>query len=100
MVFWGGEPGHLYFGDIRVFIAMNRFKTASGSEEAFEKLRRDRDRYLDGVPGFKSIISFVVLRMQVISYMPHIVNGLQSKISKIGTTSKAFQQAHEGSGDR
>ena len=37
-----------------MFIAMNRFKIAPGFEEGFEKVWRERDSYLDEVPGFKS----------------------------------------------
>ncbi len=36
-----------------MFIAMNRFRIAPGAEDAFEKLWRDRDSQLDGVPGFR-----------------------------------------------
>ncbi|MEM9209151.1 MAG: antibiotic biosynthesis monooxygenase [Pseudomonadota bacterium] len=37
-----------------MFIAMNRFKIAPGFEEGFEKVWRERDSYLNQVPGFKS----------------------------------------------
>ena len=37
-----------------MFIAMNRFKIAPGFEEGFEQVWRERDSYLDQVPGFKS----------------------------------------------
>lgn len=36
-----------------MFIAMNRFKIALGAEEGFEKVWRERESYLDQVPGFK-----------------------------------------------
>ena len=35
-----------------MYIAMNRFKIARGSEEAFEAIWRNRDRRLTDVPGF------------------------------------------------
>ena len=35
-----------------MYIAMNRFKVAKGSEEAFEAIWRIRDRRLKDVPGF------------------------------------------------
>jgi heme-degrading monooxygenase HmoA len=35
-----------------MYIAMNRFRIARGSEDAFEALWRNRDRRLDDVPGF------------------------------------------------
>ncbi len=36
-----------------MFIAMNRFRIAPGSEEVFEKLWRERESHLDDVPGFR-----------------------------------------------
>jgi heme-degrading monooxygenase HmoA len=35
-----------------MYIAMNRFKIARGSEEAFEAIWRNRDSRLKDVPGF------------------------------------------------
>jgi heme-degrading monooxygenase HmoA len=35
-----------------MYIAMNRFKVAKGSEEKFEAIWRNRDRRLSEVPGF------------------------------------------------
>ena len=37
-----------------MFIAMNRFRIAPGFEEGFETVWRERDTYLQTVPGFKS----------------------------------------------
>lgn len=42
-----------------MYIAMNRFKVAKGSEEAFVFLWRNRDRRLADVPGF---VQFHLLR--------------------------------------
>lgn len=36
-----------------MFIAMNRFRISLGSEKVFEDLWRQRDSYLDEVPGFQ-----------------------------------------------
>ena len=36
-----------------MFIAMNRFRIAKGREDVFENLWRERDSYLDDVPGFR-----------------------------------------------
>ena len=36
-----------------MYVAMNRFRIALGKEEGFEKLWRERESHLDGVPGFK-----------------------------------------------
>ena len=37
-----------------MFIAMNRFQIAKGFEDGFEKVWRERDSFLDEVPGFRS----------------------------------------------
>lgn len=37
-----------------MFVAMNRFKIAKGAEEVFERGWRERESYLEQVPGFKS----------------------------------------------
>lgn len=37
-----------------MFIAMNRFKVARGSEEAFEQVWASRESHLDRLPGFLS----------------------------------------------
>ena len=36
-----------------MFIAMNRFLIIHGQEQAFIEMWRNRESYLDGVPGFK-----------------------------------------------
>jgi heme-degrading monooxygenase HmoA len=36
-----------------MFIAMNRFRITRGREADFEKLWRERDSHLEGVPGFR-----------------------------------------------
>lgn len=36
-----------------MFIAMNRFKIATGSENEFIDIWKNRETYLDTVPGFK-----------------------------------------------
>jgi len=42
-----------------MFIAMNRFRINPGFEAGFEKVWRERESFLDGVPGFRS---FALLR--------------------------------------
>ena len=42
-----------------MFIAMNRFQIAPGFEAGFEKIWRERETYLEEVPGF---VSFALLR--------------------------------------
>ena len=42
-----------------MFIAMNNFKVAEGQGPEFERIWRERETYLDGVPGF---VRFALLR--------------------------------------
>ncbi|MEJ2088174.1 MAG: antibiotic biosynthesis monooxygenase [Gammaproteobacteria bacterium] len=42
-----------------MFLAMNRFRIAPGMEAGFEKVWRERESHLDGVPGF---VSFALLK--------------------------------------
>src|SRR3990170_3904520 len=44
---------------MRMFIAMNNFKVAKGREADFERTWRERQSYLNGVPGF---VQFALLR--------------------------------------
>lgn len=37
-----------------MFIAMNRFRIAPGAKDDFINIWKNRDTYLDSVPGFKS----------------------------------------------
>lgn len=77
-----------------MFVAMNRFKIACGFEEGFEKIWRERDSYLDEVPGFRS---FALLKGTVtdeyILYASHTV--WESKEAfEDWTKSEAFKKAH------
>jgi len=42
-----------------MFLAMNRFSIAPGMEEGFEQIWRERESYLEEVPGF---VSFALLK--------------------------------------
>ena len=42
-----------------MFVAMNRFLVVSGQEERFEAMWRERETFLDSVPGF---LRFALLR--------------------------------------
>ena len=82
-----------------MFIAMNRFKVKPGSEEAFEKVWRDRDSYLDRVPGF---VEFHLLKGPAaddhILYASHTV--WQSKSAfEAWTKSDEFRAAHARAGN-
>ncbi|MGD8329806.1 MAG: antibiotic biosynthesis monooxygenase [Acidobacteriota bacterium] len=77
-----------------MFIAMNRFRVARGSEEVFEELWRKRDSYLDDTPGFKE---FHLLRgpsdEECTLYASHSVWESEQAFYD-WTESESFQRAH------
>jgi heme-degrading monooxygenase HmoA len=79
---------------IDMYIAMNRFRIALGREADFEKIWRERDSHLEGVPGFRS---FDLLRGPVDEectlYASHTI--WESEADFRGwTESEAFKKAH------
>lgn len=81
-----------------MFIAMNRFQVKLGEEEAFEKVWKSRDSYLEDVPGF---IEFHLLRGPAAEdhtlFATHTV--WQSRDAfEAWTRSEAFRKAHAGAG--
>ncbi|HTW25741.1 MAG TPA: antibiotic biosynthesis monooxygenase [Acetobacteraceae bacterium] len=82
-----------------MFIAMNRFKVARGSEEAFEQVWASRDSHLEQLPGF---VVFHLLRGpdrgDHTLYSSHTV--WQSREAfEAWTRSDAFRAAHRGAGE-
>jgi len=77
-----------------MYIAMNRFRVARGSEEVFEELWRKRDSYLDDTPGFKE---FHLLRGpsddECTLYASHSVWESEQAFYA-WTESESFQRAH------
>jgi heme-degrading monooxygenase HmoA len=77
-----------------MFIAMNRFKIAKGSEDGFERIWRERDSYLKQVPGFTS---FALLKgpehEDHILYASHSVWESRDAF-KAWTESEHFRNAH------
>jgi len=77
-----------------MFIAMNRFRIALGSEEVFEELWRRRDSYLEEVPGFRT---FQLLKgpadEEAVLYASHTVWESQEAFSA-WTESEHFRKAH------
>ncbi len=81
-----------------MFIAMNRFKIASGCEQEFIALWKSRETYLDEVPGFKSFnllrgagdeISTLFASHSIWDSKQHFENW---------TKSEAFRKAHAKAG--
>ena len=82
-----------------MFIAMNRFRIARGSEEAFEQVWLNRDSQLNTVPGF---VEFHLLKGPEAEdhtlYASHTV--WQSKAAfEAWTKSEAFRVAHARAGN-
>jgi heme-degrading monooxygenase HmoA len=77
-----------------MYIAMNRFRIALGSEEVFEKLWRERDSYLEGEPGFES---FHLLKgatdEEGTLYASHTVWASEADF-RAWTESESFKKAH------
>ncbi len=77
-----------------MFIAMNRFRITCGRESDFERTWRERDSYLDGVPGFRE---FRLLRgptdEQCTLYASHSVWDSRDAF-EAWTRSEAFRKAH------
>ena len=82
-----------------MYIAMNRFKVAPGSEAAFEQMWTGRDSYLHAVPGF---VEFHLLRGPKRDahtlYSSHTVWASQSTFED-WTRSEQFRAAHANAGD-
>jgi heme-degrading monooxygenase HmoA len=82
-----------------MFIAMNRFRVAKGSEAAFEHVWTSRDSHLGKVPGF---VEFHLLRGPEADdhtlYASHTI--WESKAAfEAWTRSDAFRAAHQKAGD-
>ena len=77
-----------------MFIAMNRFQIALGSEQIFEDMWRTRESHLDDVPGFRE---FRLLRGptddESTLYASHSVWDSRSAF-EAWTESDAFRKAH------
>ncbi len=77
-----------------MFIAMNRFKINRGHEADFEAVWRERESFLDGVPGFEQ---FHLLKGpssdQFTLYASHSVWRSRSAF-EAWTESEAFRKAH------
>lgn len=77
-----------------MFIAMNRFRIAPGHEEDFERLWRERESYLDDVPGFRE---FHLLKgpgdEECTLYASHTVWSSRQAFED-WTESESFKRAH------
>ena len=78
-----------------MYIAMNRFRIAKGSEAVFEELWRARESYLDEVPGFRE---FHLLRgpsdEEATLYASHTIWESRDAF-EAWTESESFRKAHQ-----
>ena len=81
-----------------MYIAMNRFKVAPGSEAAFEQMWTSRESHLHGVPGF---VEFHLLRGPArddhVLYSSHTIWADHGSFEG-WTRSEAFRAAHRDAG--
>jgi heme-degrading monooxygenase HmoA len=78
-----------------MFIAMNQFKVNPGQEEEFERRWRERETYLDSVPGF---LQFALLRGDIQGdYVSHTVWEDRAAFDA-WTKSEAFTAGHRQGG--
>ena len=86
-------------GGFVMFIAMNRFRVAKGSEVEFEQVWLSRDSHLEKVPGF---VEFHLLKGPEADdhtlYASHTVWETHSAF-EAWTKSEAFRAAHSRAGD-
>jgi len=77
-----------------MYIAMNRFSIAPGREDEFEQVWRERESYLDEVPGFRE---FRLLRGQpgeeATMFLSHSTWTNRAAFAA-WTDSEAFKKAH------
>lgn len=82
-----------------MFIAMNRFQIALGREEDFVAVWKNRESYLDDVPGFRE---FHLLRGATTEhhtlFASHSIWESRAAF-EAWTHSEAFRNAHRGAGD-
>src|SRR5690349_13888203 len=87
-------------GDMRMFIAMNRFKVLKESTKDFEHVWLSRDTYLHELPGF---IAFHLLRgperEDHVLYSSHTMWRSYADF-EAWTKSEAFRKAHARAGDQ
>lgn len=87
--------------DMPLYIAMNRFRIATGHEDAFEAIWKNRDSSLAEMPGFKE---FKLLRGETFAeegytlFASHSIWASKEDFAA-WTKSENFRQAHRSAGD-
>ncbi len=77
-----------------MYIAMNRFRITPGREEDFLEIWRNRDSYLDEVPGFKSFHMLEGERKEDCTVFISHSEWASQDAFRAWTKSEAFRKAH------
>ena len=82
-----------------MFIAMNRFKIIPGHEEDFLNIWRNRETFLDQVPGFKEFHLLEGPKTDEYSLFASHSIWESKQAFEDWTKSEAFRKAHANAGD-
>jgi len=82
-----------------MFIAMNRFKIIPGHEEDFLNIWRNRETFLDEVPGFKEFHLLKGPKTDEYSLFASHSIWESKQAFEDWTKSEAFRKAHANAGD-
>jgi heme-degrading monooxygenase HmoA len=81
-----------------MFIAMNRFKIALGSEDEFINIWKNRETYLETVPGFKEFHLLKGPSTDEYTLFASHTTWESKDAFEAWTKSEAFRQAHANAG--
>ncbi len=81
-----------------MFIAMNRFKIASGSEDVFVDIWKNRETHLETVPGFKAFHLLKGPSNDEYTLFASHTTWESRDAFEDWTKSEAFRKAHAGAG--
>ena len=81
-----------------MFIAMNRFKIALGSEDEFVNIWRNRETYLESVPGFKEFHLLKGPSTDEYTLFASHTSWESSDAFEAWTRSEQFRKAHASAG--
>ena len=83
-----------------MFIAMNRFKVALGSEDEFISIWKNRETYLDTVPGFKAFHLLKGPSTKEYTLFASHSTWESNSAFEAWTKSEAFRKAHANAGGK
>ena len=85
--------------ELKMFIAMNRFKIIPGNEEDFLSIWKNRESFLDEVPGFKEFHLLKGPKTDEYSLFASHSIWDSKQAFEDWTKSEAFRKAHANAGD-